>query len=49
MLGTMVLLASGFGFLIWNSYRTARARTARGERIAPEGTRRWPEAGADGS
>lgn len=28
MLGTLLFVIGGFGLLVWNSYRTARARAA---------------------
>jgi hypothetical protein len=35
MLAMVALVTGGFTFLIWNSYRTARARSARGPEEQP--------------
>ena len=42
MLFVVVIVIPGtFTFLIWNSYRKERSRSARGEGYAPEGRLRW--------
>ena len=41
MLAMVFLLPSGFGLLVWRSYRSAGQRAARGEPLAPPGTIRW--------
>jgi hypothetical protein len=41
MLAMVFTIPSGFAFLIWRSYRSAAARAARGEPLAPAGTIRW--------
>lgn len=43
MLGMVVLIPSAFGFLVWNSFRSARLSADRGQPFAPEGKLRWPE------
>ena len=35
------VIPTSFAFLIWNSYRKERVRSARGEGYAPEGRLRW--------
>jgi len=37
----MIVIPCTFGFLIWNSYRKERMRSAQGEGYAPEGRLRW--------
>jgi hypothetical protein len=40
MLGTVLTVFSGFGFLIWRSYRMARVS---GHEFRPEGKLRWDD------
>ena len=41
MLAMVFVLPTGFGLLIWFSFRMNRAREARGEGFQPEGKLRW--------
>lgn len=41
MIGMVLLIVSGFGALVWNSYRSDRRRAEEGEGFAPEGKLRW--------
>jgi hypothetical protein len=36
-----LVVPSVFGYLLWNSYRTNRARAADGEGYEPAGRKRW--------
>ena len=51
MLSVVALLPTGFGVLIWFTYRAGRIRATRGEAFRPEGKVRWsgeemPDVGA---
>lgn len=41
MLAMVFLVPLGFGFAVWNSYRSAASRERAGESFAPSGKRRW--------
>ena len=46
MLAMVFGLPTAFGLLLWRSYRSADARSARGEELVPPGVERW-EPGRD--
>jgi hypothetical protein len=41
MLSMVFGLPTVFGLLLWRSYRSAAARTRRGEELVPPGAERW--------
>jgi hypothetical protein len=41
MLGTFLLVLSGFALLVLRSYRQARARERAGQAFQPQGKLRW--------
>jgi hypothetical protein len=41
MLAMVFLIPTSFAWVIWRSYRSAAARAARGEPLAPPGAIRW--------
>jgi hypothetical protein len=43
MLAMVFILPSAFGLLVWRSFRSASARSARGEQIATPGALRWED------
>jgi hypothetical protein len=47
MLAMVFLIPAVFGWAVWRSYRSAGARAARGEPLAPPGTIRWERSGED--
>ena len=41
MLAMVFTIPTGFALVVWRSYRSAAARAARGEPLAPPGAIRW--------
>lgn len=44
MLSMVFGLPTVFGLVVWRSYRSADARTERGEELVPDGVERWEPA-----
>ena len=43
MLAMVLAIPTGFGLLVWRSYRSESARRARGDHVSTPGALRWTE------